>query len=325
MAILTLVFLALVAQYPLALAALYDLTDNWQGGSFWDNFLFEAIDDPTHGRVEYVNRANAERLGLATTSDLPPHIILRADSTSKLSPTGPGRRSVRVLSQKQFGHNTVLVADILHMPQGCGTWPALWMSNGVDWPSQGEIDIVEGVNNISPNSITLHTTATCTMAPGRDQTGVDRLTDCDWRANDNAGCGVSTQKPNSYGPDFNAAGGGIYALERTPTEIKVWFWSREEIDTGRAPSGVTVPGSPSVETSQWGTPVARFTNSRCDIARKFGPENVIINLTFCGDWAGNPNVYASSGCPSTCVDYVNNQPEAFTEAYWDFKNIRMYG
>lgn len=63
-----------------------------------------------------------------------------------------------------------------------------------------------------------------------------------------------------------------------------------------------------------------------------------------GDWAGNADVYARSGCPSTCVsaycdfseatcgrmtkiltDYVNNHPEAFMEAYWDFKNIRMYG
>jgi len=53
MVILTLVVLALVAQYPVALAALYSLTDNWQGTSFWDNFSFEEIDDPTHGRVEY--------------------------------------------------------------------------------------------------------------------------------------------------------------------------------------------------------------------------------------------------------------------------------
>jgi hypothetical protein len=53
----------------------------------------------------------------------------------------------------------------------------------------------------------------------------DKQTDCDWLANFNAGCGVSTDEPNSYGPDFNAAG-GIYALERTPTEIKAWFWSR---------------------------------------------------------------------------------------------------
>lgn len=141
MGIFTLVVLALVAQYPVVLASLYHLTDNWQGDSFWDNFLFESIDDPTHGRVEYdakpydflplfsdpslssgryVDRANAEYLGLATTSDWPPHIILGADSTSKLSPTGPGRKSVRVRSHKQFSHNTVLIADILHMPQGCG-------------------------------------------------------------------------------------------------------------------------------------------------------------------------------------------------------------
>ena len=25
------------------------------------------------------------------------------------------------------------------------------------------------------------------------------------------------------------------------------------------------------------------------------------------------------------TDYVNNHPEAFTEAYWDIQNIRMYG
>jgi len=137
-----LVVLALLAQYPIALAALYHLTDNWQGSSFWDNFLFEAIDDPTHGRVKYVayrsnflcplflirpcrgvryvDRDTAELLGLATTNDWPPHIILGADSTTKLRPTGPGRRSVRVRSHKQFSHNTLLIADILHMPQGCG-------------------------------------------------------------------------------------------------------------------------------------------------------------------------------------------------------------
>ena len=55
----------------------------------------------------------------------------------------------------------------------------------------------------------------------------------------------------------------------------------QEIDTGGAPPGLTVPGFPFIETSLWGTPVARFTNSKCDIAHKFGPENVIINLTFC--------------------------------------------
>lgn len=38
------------------------------------------------------------------------------------------------------------------------TWPAVW-EVGDDWPNQGEVDIVEGVNNVSPNQATLHTAA----------------------------------------------------------------------------------------------------------------------------------------------------------------------
>ena len=53
MVLFSLVALTLVAQYPVALAAPYRLTDKWEGGSFWDGFGFEAIGDPTHGRVEY--------------------------------------------------------------------------------------------------------------------------------------------------------------------------------------------------------------------------------------------------------------------------------
>ena len=66
--------------------------------------------------------------------------------------------------------------NIRHMPEGCGyvnvyvewkmvnltasisTWPAVW-EVGDDWPNQGEVDIVEGVNNVSPNQATLHTAA----------------------------------------------------------------------------------------------------------------------------------------------------------------------
>jgi len=84
----------------------------------YDIFLAPSSNPLLSGR--YVDRATAESLKLATTSDSPPHIILGADSTSTLSPGGPGRKSVRVQSHKQYGHDTVLVADIYHMPQGCG-------------------------------------------------------------------------------------------------------------------------------------------------------------------------------------------------------------
>jgi hypothetical protein len=108
---------------------------------------------------------------------------------------------------------------------------------------------------------------------------------------------VKSPDNNSYGPAFNANGGGWYAMERTTTYIKVWFWSR---NSAYVPAGVK-SGAGSLDTSGWGTPTAVFVNNSCNIASHFGPENIIINLTFCGDWAGNTDVYRGSGCPSTCV------------------------
>lgn len=64
------------------------------------------------------------------------------------------------------------------MPQGCGTWPAVW-ELGPDWPADGEVDIVEGVNDVVPNQSTLHTSPGCTMpASGIVQTGTQVSTDC---------------------------------------------------------------------------------------------------------------------------------------------------
>ena len=49
------------------------------------------------------------------------------------------------------------------MPQGCGTWPAVWEADDQVGSSAGEVDILEGVNDVAPNSVTLHTNGTCTM------------------------------------------------------------------------------------------------------------------------------------------------------------------
>jgi len=302
---------------PTALAGAYSLTDNHIGADFLSTFMHEAIADPTNGRVNYVDQATAVRLNLTYAQGNT--LVLRADSTSTLNPSGPGRNSVRIRSQKTYTTH-VAVFDIAHMPEGCGTWPAAWETSENDWPNLGEVDILEGVNNLSPNAATLHTNANCNMPASRDQSGNPTSNVCDVVASGNTGCGVQFTKPDNYGPSFNANGGGFYAMERTNSFVKVWFWGRSE---GSIP-GDLKNGATSVNTDTWGQPSAFFPNTQCDISSHFGPNNVIINLTFCGDWAGIPSIFNGAGCPGDCATFVNQNPGAFANAYWQINAVRIY-
>ena len=78
--------------------------------------------------------------------------------------TGSGRGSVRITSYGTWDYG-LFIADLEHMPEGCGTWPAWWLV-GPDWPNGGEIDIIEGVNNQIYDQSTLHTSSGCTMPAG---------------------------------------------------------------------------------------------------------------------------------------------------------------
>ncbi|KAF8432251.1 glycoside hydrolase family 16 protein [Boletus edulis BED1] len=298
-------------------ATTYSRTASLSGQSFLDAFSWQSIADPTNGRVNYLSQSAAQSAGLYSVSGNT--VTLRADHTTVLSASGPGRNSFRIISNNQYSTH-VAIFDIGHMPEGCGTWPAVCKSQelGANWPNEGEIDIVEGVNNKVPNQSTLHTSANCAMPPSRLMTGTSVGNDCDVYTSGNAGCGVHLADGNSFGPNFNNIGGGWYAIERSSTYISIWFWER---GSSSIPSQVKYPGG-TVDTSTWGTPAAFFPNTNCDFSSHFGPMNIIINLTFCGDWAGA--VYSSDGCPSTCVDYVNNNPLAFANAYFEFNALNIY-
>jgi hypothetical protein len=85
------------------------------------------------------------------------------------------------------------------MPGGiCGTWPAFWLL-GPNWPNNGEIDIIEGVNQGNTDFITLHTAAGCTINnSGSQPSSVPDYTNCN-TANANGGLGVSTTNTQGYG------------------------------------------------------------------------------------------------------------------------------
>ncbi|TEB24543.1 laminarinase [Coprinellus micaceus] len=307
-------FLSLVSA---SLAGTYNRRLRTVGEGFYEDFTFEAIPDPTHGRVNYVNRETAERFNLTFGGG--ETFILRSDHDTPLDPAGPGRSSVRLKSVMQYV-NHVAVFDIRHMPEGCGTWPAVW-EVGDNWPHGGEIDILEGVNDKGPNAVTLHTNEGCMMHRDRQGQRTDSVVveeNCDVAAKGNVGCPTRLGDAKSYGTPFNANGGGHYAVERSPQFIKVWFWPRGD----PALPEDAAKGAKVVNTDAWGEPAAFFPANSCNIDEKFGPQNIIINLTFCGDWAGS--VFNQDGCLGDCIAHVNGNPSAFQNAFFDFASISTY-
>jgi hypothetical protein len=187
-----------------------------------------------------------------------------------------------------------------------------------NWPAGGEIDIIEGVNDQSTDSITLHTAPGCTVSNSNSASGTVTLeTDCNDN-NANTGCGVSTSDSSNYGTGFNAAGGGVYAMQWSSDGIYVWFWSR-----GSIPGDVS-GGTP--DPTGWGAPTAAFSGSGCDFDTYFQNNNIVFDTTFCGSWAGSvwDSQGSCEGLTDTCQDYVANNPGAFVDAYWLINSVRVY-
>jgi len=288
----------------------YQLMDTFEGETFFDQFDFFTDTDPTHGFVKYVDRKTASNNGYIQANSK--SVYMGVDH-SAISPNG--RPSVRITSQKSW--NTGLFVLILsHMPGGqCGSWPAFW-TVGTNWPNNGEIDIIEGVNKADVNQMTLHTSPNCQMTTQRNMTGKTVGNDCNVYSNYNSGCGVQSVQPNSYGAGFNQNGGGAYVMELTGDGVKMWYFSKQEM-----PRDIV---SAHPNPSSWRIPDAAFPfGSACTFSH-YGPQQIVFDSTFCGDWAGNGNIYGSSGCPSTCEDFVANNPKAFVDYYWEVVSLRVY-
>lgn len=188
---------------------------------------------------------------------------------------------------------------------------------GPNWPNSGEIDIIEGVNQQTNNDMTLHTGPNCAVSDNGGFTGHFVDGTCASSFTSNNGCQIQATNANSYGAGFNANGGGVYATEITSSSINIWFFPR-----GSVPGDI-LSGWPN--PSNWGTPLAKFGGSGCDIASNFHDLQLVFDTTFCGDWAGN--VWAGSSCAAqaaTCDTFVANNPSAFSGAYWSVNALKVY-
>ncbi|CAI7678265.1 hypothetical protein N7533_002191 [Penicillium manginii] len=302
--------LGLLAQLS---AAAYTLKDDYgTSDTFFDKFNFFTDSDPTNGYVSYLDRSSASSGGLIKSGN---SVYVGVDTVNTAS--SPGRSSVRLESTNTYTHGLVIL-DLNHMPGSvCGTWPAFWML-GSDWPSNGEIDIIEGVNDQSVNQMTLHTSDGCSIN-NSGFSGSVQTSDCYVKAteqSENAGCAITSSSTSSYGDGFNNQGGGVYATEWTGDAISVWIFPNSSI-----PSDIS-SGSP--DPSGWGTPSAKFAGN-CDIDSHFNNLQIVFDITFCGDWAGD--TWSSGTCASkadTCIDYVQNNPSAFDETYWGINSLKVY-
>ena len=224
------------------------------------------------------------------------------------------------LSTKNTYNHGLFILDLAHMPGGaCGTWPAFWML-GPDWPNNGEIDILEGVNSQTLNSMAMHTDDGCSITSTGAFSGNMQTDDCNTYATDqatNAGCAIDSQDSKSYGNGFNSNGGGVYATEWTSEAISIWFFTRDAI-----PSDIA-SGNP--DPSNWGLPQGQFTGN-CNIDDHVKDQQLVFDVTFCGDWAGavwSTDATCSTQA-STCQDYVQNTPSAFQDTYWLINSLKVY-
>jgi len=117
-----------------------------------------------------------------------------------------------------YPKGSLIIVDAYHLPYGCSVWPSIWTA-GLDWPNNGEIDIIEGVNDYTANRMGLHTSNTCIKSPGAKQTGKDDEVARDCASSESNGCGVVDSSTNSWGQNFAAKKGGVWATTYNDTGV----------------------------------------------------------------------------------------------------------
>ncbi|KAI8452926.1 family 16 glycosyl hydrolase, partial [Phakopsora pachyrhizi] len=281
----------------------------------FDDWDFFTDADPTHGMVDYQSadkawKENLVSVGPSSVDKKTKSAVMRVDNKSRLG-SGQHRKSVRLTSKKSFKYG-LLVLNLIKIPFGCSTWPAFWTA-GDNWPVGGEIDIVEGVNMLNINQMTLHTDSGCNIKNPMGNNAMGRVlaTNCAAYATGNAGCGVIDHSDASFGKPFNQNGGGVFVMEWVLSGISIWRFNRGEI-----PADLSLKDSP--QPSLWShKPIAHWSNNDCNnLSYQFSEHRVVFDITLCGDWAGADGEFSHNNtCGGTCSDAIMN-PKNFNNAEW---------
>lgn len=251
-------------------------------------------DDDDDNTIDATKTTTIPMEGATTETKKEPFIYMGS------SPTDAGPRdSIRLEGKRRFNRGLFII-DVRHMPAGCGVWPAFWLTDEANWPVNGEIDIVEGVNFQSQAKTALHSTKGCamddipagTMTGGWDtatgipdaKTGIPDMTmryaqNCfvydphQWL---NQGCVAVDQRNGTLGIPLNQKGGGVYALEWDPVyrHMRTWVFTphkevpdnlRDAIRTANLPEDQRVIPDPDL----WPLPYGYFAIGKLFVGLPF--------------------------------------------------------
>ncbi|KAJ7054376.1 glycoside hydrolase family 16 protein [Mycena amicta] len=302
----------------------YKLTKKLEGQTFLDFFNYDTGTGDNGGVANYVNGISS---GLAYTSN--GQVILAVDTEETVST----RQALRLVSKTTFNaeDQNLFIFDVAQIPSVCGTWPAVWML-GPTWPLGGEVDVVEGVSLYNKNIYSIHTGSGCSISSSavKSMSAVTIVeasgTSCDANVDPGA-CGFTDDSATTFGPGFNKAGGGVFALQFDTEGIKFWFFQ-----AGSIPSDITdLAPSPST----WGSPKVSIAPSTCDPTTYFKDLMMIVNTNLGGSFTeGLWGVDGAGGQKTSCktltgvdtaAEYVQNQGSKFgDDAQWKINGFYIY-
>ncbi|GJJ15425.1 hypothetical protein Clacol_009702 [Clathrus columnatus] len=291
----------------------YQLIKTFQGETFFDDWTyFDGPDLLTNGDVVWVSKEVAIETNLTFVNNAG-NAIIKVDNTS-LVVFNQKRNSIRITTNDTYGAGSVWTADILHAPFGCSVWPA-WWSQAPTSPIGGEIDTFENVNQATTNQISLHTTTGCNLA-GSSFTGQTLSTNCSEANNGNMGCVIADNRTGAFGEAFANNGGGMFVTEYAINAINVWFFPRSNIPS------VLNDSTTTLDTSNLGTPLAAYGDSAgCNITEFFAPQELIFDITLCGDFA--MGVFNDT-CSGSCSAVVIGPPPGYDNAFFEVKNVKVF-
>ncbi|ESK91882.1 glycoside hydrolase family 16 protein [Moniliophthora roreri MCA 2997] len=299
-------------------AQTWTLSHDFAGENFFNGFDFNDNATDTTGSYGFIHF-----IGTSPAKDDLAYIrqgraIIKVDNTTVGNPLDDrfGRNTILLESKDRISINSLLMFDAFHIPYGCSVWSGLW-TLGSDWPREGEIDIIEGVNRVTKNQYALHNEPGLCKQPGNgdQQSGSTTYEDCS-ADKDNRGCSVLDPSTNSYGSGFASSQGGLYAMLWDETGIKLWFFERSRIPAGT---------DKNPDPSSWPKPSAFYPATTCDPKTAFGPQKIRLYTNICGAWAGNDGVWKETcgDVAPVCADVVRN-PRTYDNAYWDINYLRIF-